>query len=88
MIIEFSKNTELSDWIFQNEAWCVRRDAYHNVVVSVGKYLYQSGCFAIFFLQLDFLHNYFPKFIDGDLEFSKDYVDQFLIKMSKLTAFL
>ena len=44
--------------------------------------------YAMFYHQLSFLHDCFPIQIDGDLEFAKNYVDNFLIKMSGLTAFL
>lgn len=45
-------------------------------------------CYANFYHQLSFLHEYFPDGIEGDLEFAKEHVDNFLIKMSKLAPFL
>lgn len=52
-------------------------------------------CTITFYLALFFLENLFKtttgnniSIIDGDLEFSKQYIDAFLIKMGKLTAFM
>jgi hypothetical protein len=45
-------------------------------------------CYANFYSQLRFLHDYFPPVIEGDLEFAKNYVDNFLVRMSKLLIFL
>jgi len=45
-------------------------------------------CYAMFFHDLTFLQEYFPHHIDGDLDFTKNYVDNFLIKMSGLTVFM
>jgi hypothetical protein len=44
--------------------------------------------YAMFYHQLSCLHACFPSDIAGDLEFAKNYVDNFLIKMSGLAAFL
>jgi hypothetical protein len=42
----------------------------------------------VFENQLKFLQQYIPAVIVGDLDFAKNYVDDFLIRMSKLRAFL
>jgi hypothetical protein len=44
-------------------------------------------CYVNFYGPLRFLHSHFSAIIDGDLEVSKQRVDEFLIRMSKLTAF-
>jgi hypothetical protein len=45
-------------------------------------------CYVNFYQPLAFLHDHFISDIEGDLEFSKIQVDNFLIRMSGLTAFL
>jgi hypothetical protein len=89
MQIKFSKNIELSDW--ENPGydpmeiiWC--KWLKENLIVSVRE-RQRDCCYVNFYSQLRYLHNYFPKEIDGDLEFTKRYVDEFLIKMSKLISF-
>lgn len=47
-----------------------------------------NKCYVNFYRPLAFLHDHFISDIEGDLEFSKIQVDQFLIRMSRLTAFL
>jgi len=43
--------------------------------------------YAMFYHSLSYLHNCFSDNIDGDVEFAKQQVDQFLIRMSNLTSF-
>lgn len=45
-------------------------------------------CYAMFYHDLSFCHDYFPHNIEGNLDFAKEFVDNFLIKMSGLTAFI
>lgn len=62
---------------------------YDNVIlVSVRKVIYDKCCYANFYSQLKLLREYFPENIEGDLSFAKDYVDNFLIRMSNLKAYL
>lgn len=99
VIIKFSKDIELADWHTNNDSpfpiWHRKLVPYEDydevIIVSVrslrDNYTHKC-CYANFYSQLSFLHSCFPRGIDGDLEFAKQYVDNFLIKMSKLTAFL
>ena len=95
------KNIELSDWCYHGssknpkEIYCARyrnftsdSDSDSTTIISIHKnMLIKNRCFVNFYGELKFLHDYFPQDINGDLEFSKIQVDNFLIKMSKLTAF-
>jgi hypothetical protein len=98
MIIKFSKDIELEDWsndgLNRDETIWKRRMIVNNptlprLVVSVRKNLpIIDQCYANFYGPLRFLHKYFPEYIIGDLESAKEQVDNFLIKMSGLAAFL
>jgi hypothetical protein len=101
MIINFSKDIKLESWLCEirddvygeeESIWTRKLVPYADfdwtTMVSVRKNLWAPKCYANFYSQLSFLHDHFPKFVEGDLEFSKRYVDNFLIKMSGLTAFL
>jgi hypothetical protein len=58
-------------------------------MVNIRQYTDSDGCYVNFYHQLSFLHNYLGNnAIKGDLDFTKNYVDTFLIRMNKLTAFL
>lgn len=69
---------------------------YDSTIMVNVRILGANYCYANFYSQLAFLHKYFPTNIEdgfstsmkGDLEFAKNYVDKFLIRMSGLTAFL
>ncbi|SRR5260370_23093762 len=99
MIIRFSKNIELSDWYAHGGLYDLNwhRDDNLNydapqALVQLRRYDQNNGakpsCYVYFYGPLSFLHNYFPDEIDGDLQFSKNYVDKWLIKMSRLLAFI
>lgn len=73
-----------------------RRDGVEVVGVSVREYMwarsidpeYSYKCFAMFHHDFLFFDRIFPRDIDGDLEFAKECVDKFLIKMASLRAFV
>lgn len=102
MILKFSNKITLNDWHLSGECsdpiW-VRRglpldDYDRTILVSVRQHQWhkpfsdQLTCYANFYSSLSFLHNHFSQNIEGDLEFAKESVDKFLIRMSKLIAFL
>jgi len=103
MIIKFSSKIELNGW-HQNSSYMdpiyVRKlipyeDYDEVIVISVRRHIASiDKCYANFYSPLSFLHNYFPPnlkepfYIEGNLDFAKNYVDNFLIRMSGLRAFL
>jgi len=100
MIIEFSKNLALSDWVFRETDYEIiwRRSAldydgksYQDLVFILIKINKPDIVFINFF---DELHHLKPLFfsrdtdIFRDIEAVKEYVDNFLIRMSNLKAFV
>jgi hypothetical protein len=99
MIIKFNKNIELSNWDYNGSIydpiWYRKLIPYLDydacILVSI-RYIFYGPlplqCHINFYSQLKVLHDYFPEKIEGDIEYVKKCVDDFLIKMSGLTAFL
>jgi len=103
MIIKFSKDIILTEWFVSGRVekiWNRYRktagDGDPDVLVSVRlQTRCHSTCYVNFYGELAFLHQHYPSSdftehnaIIGDLESAKQQVDNFLIKMSGLTAFL
>jgi hypothetical protein len=103
MIIKFGK-IELSDWQQHPDGWCRYKlglledgGVYHErAVVQLMMWLFAPGSrvevrhvrFYGELYQLDKLYNPNNIVLDWHLEFTKNSVDNFLIRMSKLRAFL
>lgn len=96
MIIKFSKDLELSDWIY-NFGYFARYNhrssggiiTYDNVVAAIF-YENDIATYCRFYnplFQLDKLYRD-NIVLNCNLNFAKNSVDNFLIKMSRLTAFL
>jgi hypothetical protein len=94
-------NVELSDWYSDGsikhgtQYWArycyFSTDSDSDVSTTISIHintLAPTQCYVNFYQPLAFLHDYFTQDIEGDLEFSKIQVDNFLIRMSGLTAFL
>lgn len=96
MIIQFSSTIELGSWRLLDGSWTdpiwvkllLPHDYDQIIIVSVRQISDLQCCYANFYSQLKGLHDHFPTSIDGNLDFAKDYVDKFLIRMSGLKAFL
>lgn len=105
MIIKFSKDIELSEWIkdispsYKTVGFYrayKRQDGIEVAGVSVREYSWAKSidpsfaykCFAMFHHDLLVYDQIFPRDIEGDLDFAKDFVDKFLIKMAGLRAFV
>lgn len=64
---------------------------YDSTIIVNVRTIDANHWYVNFYSQLVFLHKYFPCNLpdgfEGDLDFAKNHVDNFLIRMSKLTAF-
>jgi hypothetical protein len=96
MIIRFSKDITLSEWCEVNDpsvhlTWCRKLvpDINSNYpYILVGIFPHNSTNSVIFYGKLYFMRQHFPSKLFNDLMSAKKYADNFLIKMSGLTAFL
>src|ERR1700679_666767 len=94
MIIQFSPKIELSSWhqngSYMHPIWgrkLIPYQDYDEVIIISVRMLDTTNWYANFYSELAFLHKYFPQSVEGDLEFAKNEVDNFLIRMSKLVPF-
>lgn len=94
MIIQFSKDIILSDWTYydvNNRNWAYRYNTFNNITngfyVIIRNNNRDERYYVNFYHQLRYLHNYFQPTNIYHIEPYKRYVDEFLIKMSKLTSF-
>jgi hypothetical protein len=98
MIIKFSKDIELSDWKEHPSGW-VR---YNLKLLNDGSEYHERALVQIYFkdkkvrhvrfyesiFHLDKIYNPDNISLDWNLDFTKNCVDNFLIKMSKMKAFI
>jgi len=66
-------------------------DGQNTLGISILKYKYNIGYYVIFYRDLFFLNELFCStlfLVDGDLALVKNYVDNFLIRMSNLKVFI
>jgi hypothetical protein len=103
MIIQFNKNLALSDWyiygsnsdqlwLSAEKIWCrdkiVIDESDDLVIVVARKNPHTNECYVNFYNKLYHLHDYFPIPANRDnVENYKRYVDEFLMRMSKLNIF-
>jgi hypothetical protein len=87
MIIKFGK-IELSDWEQMGEYYYRRAGIQNSPYVKLQPIWDETGWLVHFYNPLAFLHHHFPVSIKGDINFTKDCVDKFLIRMSGLAAFI
>lgn len=84
-LFTYAPNVEEVMWYRQ----LIPYEDYDDVIlVSVRKIMNKNYCYANFYSQLALIHEYFPPNINGDFSFAKDYVDNFLIRMSNLKVYL
>jgi len=104
MIINFSNKVQLGEWTDATPIGILSSNSFHRIYKMNDRYLIgvsvrehqwhksispdRKSSFAMFYHDLSILHDYFPPNFEGDLEVAKQSVDNFLIKMSRLTAFL
>jgi hypothetical protein len=94
MIIKFSKNVELKDWELVGDGIQYRSiaDKTFNrrfiMIVIIEEYKDNDICYISFGRDPLSLEGIIPSEINGDLEFAKNSVDNFLIRMSGLTVFM
>jgi hypothetical protein len=98
MIIKFSKNIKLSEWVEHPSGWC----KYNIKLLNDGSEYHERAIVQIYFkdkkvrhirfyepiFKLDKMYNPDNIVLDWNPDFAKNCVDNFLIKMSRLTAFL
>ena len=96
MIIQFSPQIKLYGWADSDPVGSSRRiyetlnKSYYGGVI-IRPYRFERDKHIVRFRnQLSSLQEYSfsPYMLDGNLDFAKNYIDQFLIRMSGLRAFL
>lgn len=98
MIINYSSNLILSDWQSREaksqSAWIKCKIINNNIIepalVSIIKWQNEDNkLYVNFYNELHILHPLFNvSVINGDLETLKDYIDNFLLRLSKVAAFI
>jgi hypothetical protein len=102
MIIQFNKNITLSEWDFRfgyqykrnlNEYNLHNKETSEEVRILItirDGYFGDNKHYIYFYHDLYYLNNIFDErvVVDGDIDFAKKSVDEFLIRMSHLTAFI
>jgi hypothetical protein len=63
-------------------------DTVDIIMVGVRETIDSTIYYATFYYELFWLHEHFPYLCDGDLETAKRHMDDFLLRMSRLTAFV
>jgi len=93
MIIHFSKNIKLFGWANSVQGESSRRvyeslNTEYKIGVIIRPYNFERTKHIVRFQhQLYFLQKY-AYMICGDLDFTKEYVDKLLLRISNLTAFI
>ena len=92
MIIKFG-NFTLGEWTIIGDYHYRRTGTQQYPMVKlqpiIDEYMgYINEYYVHFYSELSCLSSLFPNKIDGDVYFAQEQVDQFLIKMSNLKAFI